>query len=97
MDTFEKAKLNPSSVFDTPEEVTASSDFTLEQKVEILRNWAYDANELLVAEEENMGDGEPAMLGRILKELNRLGGGHDSSHSPAHKQGGIAREDVGKK
>lgn len=95
--SFEQAKFNPTSVFEAPEDVTASTEFTRDEKIEILRNWAYEANELSVAEEENMGDGEPAMLGRVLAELRRLGVSHDGDKSPAHKQGGIAPDAVEKK
>jgi|TARA_R100000005_G_scaffold95741_2_gene78487 radical SAM superfamily enzyme len=91
---FDKAMLDPGSVFDTPEEVATRPDLTLDQKIEILRRWAYDASELAVAEEEGMITGEQSLLARVLKELDRLGDGYDSSHTPPTKHGGISRSSI---
>jgi hypothetical protein len=52
MTEFEKALLNPNSVFKTPEEILNRNDFSRQQKVEILRHWEYDVRQLQVAEEE---------------------------------------------
>lgn len=89
--SFESAKLNPSAAFRTPEKVADYPAFTLDQKIEILRRWAYDANELSVAEEEGMGAGEPSLTDRVYKELNRLTGGFRSDISPPTKHGGVPR------
>jgi hypothetical protein len=59
---LEKAKLDPSSVFDAPAAVCNSVELTPEQKIEILRRWEYDARELQVAAEENMGEGPGKLL-----------------------------------
>ena len=50
---IEKAKLNPSSVFKRPADVLKTT-FSREEKIDILRRWAYDEREMAVAEEENM-------------------------------------------
>ncbi len=55
MTDIDKAMLDPTAVFRTPEEVLLREDMTRDQKIEILRRWAYDARNLEVAEEENMG------------------------------------------
>ncbi len=55
MTDIDKAMLDPTAVFRTPEEVLLREDMTREQKVEVLRRWEYDAQNLEVAEEENMG------------------------------------------
>ena len=40
-----KAMLDPTSVFKDPEEVVASDELNLVQKIEILRRWHYDARQ----------------------------------------------------
>ena len=51
---FEKAKLNPATVFNSPQEVVSNQELSREQKIEILRQWEQDARLMEVAEEENM-------------------------------------------
>jgi len=85
---IKKAMLNPTSEFTHPEEVLAEQSLTHEQKIQILRRWEYDARELEVAEEENMGGTSPSMLGEILNALHRLDAKVDTEHSPPTKQGG---------
>lgn len=85
---IDKVVLDPSSVFTCPEDVFADKSLNKDQKIKILRVWEYDARELEVAEEENMGGGPPNMLDEVLKVLNRLDAEIDSEHSPPTKQGG---------
>ncbi len=85
---IEKAMLNPVSVFASPDEVVRDQSITREQKIKILKRWAYDARELEVAEEENMGGGPPSMLGEILNALHSLDSDLDTENSPPTKQGG---------
>ncbi len=68
---LERALLDPTSVFRTPEEVLARQDLTRDQKAAILQRWRYDAIELEVAETEGMRDGEPDLLDRVLDALRR--------------------------
>jgi hypothetical protein len=84
-----KAMLDPGSVFATPEQLRDYPGLTQQQKIEILRRWAYDASELTVAEEEGMVGGEPSQLARILSTLHALTGGYDVEHSPPTKQEGV--------
>ena len=67
-----RAMLNPSAVFLRPEDVVERDDLTREQKIEVLRRWEYDARQLDVAEEENMGGEGQDMLYRVLKALEAL-------------------------
>jgi outer membrane lipoprotein SlyB len=69
---LERALLDPTAVFKTPEEVLKRDDLSREQKAAILRRWAYDARELEVAEDEGMRDGEPDLLDRVLRSLDKL-------------------------
>ena len=67
------ALVDPPAVFRSPEDVLGRHDFTLEQKVEILRRREYDAHEVGVAEEESMGNEPPTdLLDRILRVLHAL-------------------------
>jgi hypothetical protein len=90
---IEKATLNPSSVFRTPEDVLTNVALTSDQKVEILRRWEYDAAEVSVAVEEGMpGDDDDAgLLRRILLALDELTGGIDTERSGPSKQHGLDR------
>jgi outer membrane lipoprotein SlyB len=69
---LERALLDPTAVFQVPEQVLRRDDLSREQKAAILRRWAYDARELEVAEDEGMRDGEPDLLDRVLQALNEL-------------------------
>jgi hypothetical protein len=86
---LDKMMLDPESVFATPEEVRDHPALTKEQKIEILRRWAYEASELAVAEEEGMAKDEAIGLARILGVLNELTGGFDVEHTPPTKQDGF--------
>jgi len=86
---IDNALLDPGSVFSSPEELRDHPGLTSEQKIEILRRWAYDASELEVAEEEGMPGGEPSQLSGILAVLDALTGGFDVDHSPPTKQKGL--------
>ena len=84
---LEKALLDPSSVFKTPDDVLKCQDLTNKQKIKILRQWKYDALELEVAEEENMGGKDVDILDKIVRALNSIDT-HDHERSPPTKQGG---------
>ncbi len=86
---FEQAKLNPARVFDSPGAVATHPALEPPQKIEILRQWEYDARELQVAAEENMGDGPGPLLDEILAALHLLGAGVNTESAPPTKQGGV--------
>jgi hypothetical protein len=71
----EKAKLDPTSVFAHPKDVL-TAQLSREQKIDILRRWAYDAREIEIADQENMG-GRPIAdpLDEVLRCLKELGAG----------------------
>ena len=86
---YEKALLDPSAVFGHPAEIVARTDLTRSQKIDLLRRWEYDARELDVAEEENMGGGESgALLDQILDALRMLEGTSTNGPSAPTKHGG---------
>jgi hypothetical protein len=84
-----KALINPASVFRAPRDVLTAEALSLEQKIEILRRWEYDARELQVAEEENMPGDDNGLFDEILLALHALGAGIDTTHSPPTKHGGV--------
>jgi len=81
-----KAMLDPSKVFNEPNDVVASNEITREQKIEILRRWEFDARALEVAEDEAgtavLG---PEMFDRVVQALHTLGAERDTEHSPPTK------------
>jgi hypothetical protein len=91
---LEQALLNPGSVFASPQQLVLHRGLSKQQKIEILRRWAYDASEDEVALEEGMPDGESDLLRRILLALNELAGGIDVERVAPTKQHGIPRSAV---
>jgi hypothetical protein len=92
---MEQALLNPGSVFATPEALLAHDGLSQQQKIEILRRWAYDASEDAVAVEEGMRGGNADLLRRILLTLNGLTGGSiDVEQVGPTKQHGIPRSAI---
>ena len=79
-----KAMLNPALVFLGPEDVLQRDELTREQKIEVLRRWKFDALQLQVAEEENMGSEQPSdILDRVLQALHALNTGPNLEDSSA--------------
>ena len=79
-----KAVLNPALVFLGPEDVLQRDELTREQKIEVLRRWKFDALQLQVAEEENMGSEQPSdILDRVLQALHALNAGPNLEDSTA--------------
>jgi hypothetical protein len=81
---------DPAVVFETPEEVRDSPNLSVEEKIRILRCWAYDDAEMSVALEEGM----PAlpdddMERRVLLVLEELTGDLDLEETGPSKQHGI--------
>jgi hypothetical protein len=74
---IQKAMLDPTSVFAHPHDVVNHPGLTREQKIEILRRWAYDAKELETATDENMNSSATTEdhLAAILHALQELGAG----------------------
>ena len=77
-----KAMLDPTMVFTEPKDVVASDELTRDQKIEILRRWKYDAQQLEVAEDEaGMAVRRPEMFDRVVQALRMLELEHDTEHS----------------
>ncbi len=84
---LDQAVARPWSEYKTPEAVLADQRLDAAQKRRILESWERDARELAVAEEENMGGGEPDMLGRVLEALSTLPAEDERPRGPATKHG----------
>lgn len=69
---FEQIMSDPSASYQIPDEVVYDKRLTLEQKKMILKIWAFDAQEIEVAQEENMR-GEASPLRQVLLALRQLG------------------------
>ncbi|HEY3303157.1 MAG TPA: hypothetical protein VGL70_06435 [Candidatus Binatia bacterium] len=88
MTDFEKALLDPGGVFKTPAEVVQKPDLSRGQKIQILRQWEYDARELQVAEEESMTGPQATGLDAVLAALRSLGAATEVDRAAPTKHGG---------
>jgi hypothetical protein len=70
---YEKALVDPASIFESPAAVLSSTALTSDQKRAVLEHWEVDAVNLAVATEENMAGGEPSRLDEVRAALNALG------------------------
>ena len=86
---YQKALLDPDSIFNGPEEVLEQADLTKDQQIEILRRWAYDASELAVAEEEGMVGDAPLILQRVMDALDKISGDSDAAKTGPTKQDSV--------
>jgi hypothetical protein len=82
---LEKAKLNPTAVFKTPQEIVSSQELSREQKLEILRRWEQEAMSMEVGEEEGMPGPQPKLLQPIRDALHALNYWPDTEHSSPSK------------
>ncbi len=63
---------DPAAVYDKPADLLKDSRLSDEQKLKVLEQWEYDAEELLVATEENMPGPEETQLDDILAAKQQL-------------------------
>lgn len=70
--TFKQVMLEPGDYFKSPEDLCRYKDFSLDQKIKILRMWAYDAHLEQPPEAGNKHAKKDVMLDRILTCLFRL-------------------------
>lgn len=69
---YEEMLKDPKQHFHRPEEVLKAKSLNGQQKLEILKAWQLDAEELQVAVEENMGGGEQDLMDEVMAALGRL-------------------------
>ena len=87
---FDKAKLEPATVFKSPADVLLAADLTHDQKIEILQSWEYQAADEAVALEEGMPGDDSDLLWQVLDALGRLTGPLDLEHTAPNKQHGLS-------
>jgi hypothetical protein len=83
----DRALVNPSACFASPDEVLRDPKLSMEQKREILRRWALDAYLIEVAMTEGMPQGEPSRLDEVVDALIDL---NDAENSASLAQAGNA-------
>ncbi len=86
---FERARLAPAAVFDSPQSVLRCAELSREEKIDLLLRWAYDAAELAVASEEGMPGGELDSQVQILAALQSLQHSVDLERTGPTKQHGL--------
>lgn len=94
---FEKALLDVSKAFESPEDICRQADLTPAQQLSLLQQWEYDLQLQLVAAEENMpaqgetsGSGKTAeLVQRIHKLVAQMGAEADPEKTGPAKAGGI--------
>ena len=86
-DQKRKAMTDPAAIFANPAAVVDAPSLSRDEKIEILKQWEYDAREIMVADEEGLQDDAPAgLLDDVIAALHRLGAGSGSGNSPPTKQ-----------
>jgi hypothetical protein len=69
---FDRALLNPASVFKMPLDIVMTESLTAQQKLEVLKRWEADARLLEEATNENLSGGEPSRLGEVRRAIHEL-------------------------
>jgi hypothetical protein len=74
---LKRARLVPSSVFASPDEVVGSVEFSRAQKIAILRRWEFDVR----GAESGLVVHQDAMLDKVRDALAALGAAPPGSHA----------------
>lgn len=88
MTNFERALFDPSAIYKQPQDILLDDTLSKEEKLKVLKQWEYDARELMVAEEENMVGDASSMLQRILMAIHELDPHYDATKASGTKHGG---------
>ncbi len=78
------------TAFKSPQDVAGNRDLTSAEKVLLLLDWAYDACELAVAEEEGMVGGVASEIYSVMCALNEVTAGFDVEHTSPTKHAAFA-------
>ena len=82
---LKKARLDPGSVFSSPEDLLENSSLKREDKIDLLMRWKYDAQEVNEATAEGMIGENNDMLRRVSLALEKL----KEKHHDGREEGGI--------
>ncbi len=66
--------LDPAAAYGSPEELEKDPRLSPDDKLAILRRWEAQAQQLAIAEQENMSGGEPSQLGEVASARLRMEG-----------------------
>lgn len=88
MTNLQKALFDPMGLYKEPQDVLLDETLSKEEKLKVLKQWEYDARELMVAEEENMPGDSSNMLQRVLAAIHALDPKYDATRGSATKHGG---------
>lgn len=69
---FEKARQDVGKVFARPQDIVDASALSLQQKIDLLKEWELDLRELMVASEENMPSTAPGQTAELLRSVRLL-------------------------
>lgn len=75
--SIREALIDPKGVFGAPDNVVSDPRLDRRAKLEILHKWRDDARSRAAAEREVKEGGEPRMLRKIQKAIDRLGNNDD--------------------
>lgn len=67
----EKAKTNPSSVFNKPADVVTNKELSAKEKTKVLQEWELDARLSDVATEEGMSKKKPGQPESVLADVKK--------------------------
>jgi hypothetical protein len=84
-----EAKRNPAAVFRRPKDIVEHGSLTTGEKIDILRQWRYDALQQEVAQEENMQAARDSLLSEIVEALHALDYDAGDDDTPPTKLGGV--------
>jgi hypothetical protein len=70
---IDQKRLNPAAFYGDPEKVLEDAGLSRDEKIEILREWHYDAMRLQESAGENMAGGEEDRLRAVSNALLKLG------------------------
>lgn len=71
---FNRILIDASAHYKHPENVATDDRLTREQKIKVLKQWAYDVHEMEVAQGENMQpkDSDELILDQVLRALRKV-------------------------
>ncbi len=72
MTDLARALADPAGIYQEPADVLKDVSLSHEEKIQVLKQWEYDARGILVADEENMGGDAASMLSRVHHALREL-------------------------
>ena len=67
---FERAKQSVETMFAHPKDILDATEFSRDQKIELLNQWKQDLRQLIVASEEGMTATHPGRAAEMLRNVD---------------------------